>query len=124
MFLRFICYLCLVTIVGLEEVDAMIASKFDDRFFPSLGSTKADSVSTCFAFAILGRDFGNFNFKQKLDSVFDVGFRCPRVHFKRVMIVILGHEYVFFSDERPQDDLMRLQLSVVFLVFGFSFGFH
>lgn len=99
---------------GLEEIDSMLFVQLHDRLLPVRRPPVAEFVSTKLALASLGSDLRNLHVEQLFDSPLHIVLRRVTMNFERVLVVPRSPVNPFFGDQRPQQDLMRLQLDTGF----------
>src|SRR5947209_1415319 len=103
-----------------EELDRRAARlQGDDGLLPVGQPADAEAEPPLLALAVLGADLGDPDPEQLLGGVLDLVLGRPGVDLKRVsrrpvflalLAVVLRLVRALLGDQRPQDDLVRLEL--------------
>src|SRR5205823_12063848 len=94
----------------LEELDLVLFVQGDDGLLPVGQAAYAELVTPLLAQAHLRPDLADTNIEQLLDGRLDLLLRRPLVHLERVGVMPGELVRALFRDQRPQEDLVCLQL--------------
>jgi hypothetical protein len=95
----------------LKEIDLAIWMQVNDCLLPILCFSNSESVATRLAFASLRANLFHLYIKQSLDGLLHVKLVRFAMNLERILVVSNRPVNTFFSDQRSQQNLMRLKLA-------------